>query len=100
MDEYSQTERQTAIDQAKAISDLSGFAPGPFALAIYGQWIAGHWSEDEAIALLVQHHKDLEASAGSSDQLAQPNNLGITDRIRMKQAEADITTLRMASMNL
>ncbi len=100
MDGRSQTARQAALDRAKANSFFSGFEPSPYGLSVFAQWIAGHWNADEAVALLIQHHKDLDAKAASSDQLAPPNLLGITDSDRMKQAEADIATLRMADMSV
>lgn len=100
MEKRGETARRAAIDQAKANSALSGYAPSEYALSVYAQWVAGHWSMDEAVALLVQHHKELEAQAVSSDQHASPNTLGITDGARMKQAEADITTLRMAYLDV
>lgn len=99
MDERGQTARQAALDRAKANSFLSGLEPSAFGVSVFAQWIAGHWDADEAVALLIRHHKDLDAKAASSDHLASPNLLGITDSDRMKQAEADIATLRMADMS-
>src|SRR5471032_1382778 len=96
MEKCGEAARRTAIEQAIANSALSGLAPGGFALSLYEQWIAGHWNVDEGVALLKQHHQELEANAESSDGQASPNLIGITDSGRMKQAEADITTLRMA----
>lgn len=90
--------RRKAIEQAKANNALSGYAPSAFGQSIFEQWIAGHWSTDEAVALLIRHHQESEKSAAASDNGATPNKLGITDSVRMKQAEADITTLRMAEL--
>lgn len=99
MSESAIERRRDAISQAKANSALSGFEPSAFGLSVFEQWIAEHWTADEAVALLVAHHQDLEKSVASSDHAASANQLGITDRARMKQAEADITTLRIAEMD-
>lgn len=98
MENQDTAARSVAVDQAKGSSALSGFVPTEFGLSVYEQWIAGRWNVDEAVELLIQHHKELEAKADSTDQLASLNLLGITDSVRMKQAEADITILRMAEM--
>ncbi len=90
--------RRKAIEQAKANNALSGFEPSAFGLSIFDQWIVGHWTADEAVSLVIQHHQELEKSAAASDNAASPNKLGITDSARLKQAEADITTLRMAEL--
>jgi hypothetical protein len=92
--------RRAAVEQAKANSSLSGFIPSEFALSLYEQWIAGSWNVDEGVVLFKQYHQELEAKADLSDGRAPPNLLGITDSARMKQAEADIMTLRMAELNI
>lgn len=51
------------------------------------------------IALLIQHPREIEAKPAHSDLLTPPNNLGIFDSNRTKQAESDITTLRMVEMD-
>ena len=54
---------------------------------------------NEAIVLLKDHHKGLESEhAATSDLKAPKNLLGVTDSRRMRIAEADITTLRMAAL--
>jgi hypothetical protein len=96
MEKKSETARRAAVEKAKSNSALSGFAPSEFALITFDQWIAGHWTTSEAVALLVKHHKELEIQASTGDQQASPNKLGITDTVRLQQAEADIVILRMA----
>lgn len=96
--ENDATLRRKAIEQAKANNALSGYAPSAFGQSIFEQWITGHWTTDEAVALVIQHHQEIEKTAASSDNAASPNKLGITDSVRMKHAEADITTLRMAEL--
>ena|ERR1700693_4113857 len=100
MDEDGKVARRAAINQAKTNSALSGLAPSEFALSLFEQWIAGHWNVDEGVALLKQHHQELEAKAAASDGQASPNLIGITDSVRMRQAEVDITTLRMACLEI
>lgn len=96
----SDTERRReAIERAKTNSALDGFEPSAFGLSVFEQWISGHWTTDEAVTLLIQHHQGLEKNAARTDNTASPNKLGITDHERLHQAEADITTLRMADMD-
>lgn len=98
--DIDQAARATAVERAKVNSALSGYTPTEYGLSVFEQWIAGHWSVDEAIALLVQHHKEIDASASTSDEQASVNKLSITDSLRLKVAVADITILRMAVLAL
>lgn len=69
-------------------------------MSVYEKWIAG-MDENEAIVLLKNHHTKLEdEQAAMSDGKANENLLGVTDSLRMRVAEADITTLRMAVLIL
>ncbi|MDO9421068.1 MAG: antitoxin VbhA family protein [Herminiimonas sp.] len=90
--------RKTAIESAINNNAISGLTPSPFAISIFEQWILGHWTTNEAVELLRQYHIELELTSAQSDLQASPNMLGITDTTRMRQAEADLTTLRMADM--
>jgi hypothetical protein len=100
MSENNQVTRRTAIDQAIASSGFSCFEPTEFGLSVYEKWIIGQLSVNDAVALLIQYHKELEIQAESSDHQAAPNKLTITDSIRLKQAESDIVTLRMACLDI
>ncbi|UUZ46649.1 hypothetical protein LP420_22355 [Massilia sp. B-10] len=67
-------------------------------MAVYEKWIAG-MDEIDATNLLKVHHQQLEAEqAPTSDRKAVENLLGVTDSKRIRIAEADITTLRMAAL--
>lgn len=91
-------DRRAAVESATASSALSGFFPSLYGLSVYEKWIAG-MDDVDAIALLKAHHRTLEIEqAATSDGKAQENLLGVTDSRRMRIAEADITTLRMAAM--
>jgi hypothetical protein len=90
--------RSAAIAQAIASTRLSGLEPSATARKVYAAWVAGHCSADEAVALLVQHYR--EHPVAQSDGQAQPNKLALTDRRQLKEAEADIATLRMADLLL
>ncbi|UUZ46655.1 antitoxin VbhA family protein [Massilia sp. B-10] len=90
------SDRRAAVESATASSALSGFFPSLYGLSVDERWIAG-MDDVEAIALLKVHHKTLEdEQAATSDGKAQENLLGVTDSRRMRIAEADITTLKMA----
>lgn len=98
MNSLNKQSRRTAIENATASSALSGFVPSPYGVSVYEKWIAG-LDGIEAISLLKDHHKKLEAEQGAtSDGRAQRNLIGVTDSARMRIAEADITTLRMAEL--
>lgn len=90
--------RHAAIKSATANSALSGFFPSMYGMAVYEKWIAG-MDEIDATNLLKVHHQQLEAEqAPTSDRKAVENLLGVTDSKRIRIAEADITTLRMAAL--
>lgn len=90
--------RRIAIENATANSALSGFIPTSFAASVFEQWISGLDGND-AVLLLITHHKMLEAAhRTTSDGSADENLLGLTDSAGMRLAEADITTLRMAEL--
>lgn len=88
--------RRWAIGQAVASNRIDGLIPSAFGRQLFEQWIAGHWSADEAVQALIEHHK--QNPAPDSDNAAQDNMLQLTDSRQLKQAEADITTVRMAAM--
>jgi hypothetical protein len=90
--------RSAAIDQAIASSRLSGLELSLVARKVYAAWVADHCSTDEAVTLLIQHYR--EHPVAQSDGQAQPNKLALTDRRQLKEAEADIATLRMADLLL
>lgn len=91
--------RQEAIKRAKESSILNGFEPSDFGMSVYEKWIAGELDVSSSIVLLIEHHKGLEMALGStSDRKASPKKISVTDRARMKVAEADITTLRIAEL--
>lgn len=97
MNSTIESDRRAAVKSATASSALSGFSPSPYGMSVYEQWIAG-MDENEAIVLLKVHHKNLEVEhAATSDGKARENLLGVTDSRRMRIAEADITTLRIAA---
>lgn len=99
MPQHNRNVRQNAIKKANESSFLSGFEPSEFGMSVYEKWIAGELDVSSSIVLLIEYHKSLEIAPGSSsDQKALPNKLGITDLARLKVAEADITTLRMAEL--
>lgn len=90
--------KENAVRQAIANSGLSGFVPTKFGMFMYAKWVSNECTANEAIALIIKYHKSLENTEPLSDGLASPNKLGITDKNRLKSAEADITTLRMAEL--
>lgn len=90
-----------AIDSAIANNRLSGFTPTEFGLAVFELWIARQITVTGAIHLLKQHHATLEKiAAANSDNKAAENLLKITDSKRLKDYEADVTTMRMAELAL
>ncbi len=98
MNSTIESDRRAAVKSATTSSALSGFFPSLYALSVYEKWIAG-MDENDAIVLLKVHHKKLEdEQAATSDGKAYENLLGVTDSRRMRIAEADITTLRMAAL--
>ena len=98
MNSIIETDRRAAVKSAVAISALSGFVPSPYGMSVYEKWIGGI-DIDDAIVLLKDHHKKLEdEQATTSDGRARRNLLGVTDSQRMRNAEADITTLRAAAL--
>lgn len=90
--------RRNAINSAIANSALSGFHPTEFGKSVYEHWIIGRWTTEEAIALLKKHHIEQAQQNPNSDGQAKPNKMGITDSVRLKQVEADLSTLRMAQL--
>ena len=98
MNSTTESNRREAVKSAIAISALSSFIPSPYGISIYEKWISGI-DTDEAIVLLKEHHKKLEEEqAATNDGKARRNLLGVTDSLRMRKAEADITTLRAAAL--
>lgn len=98
MNSTIESNRRAAVKSATASSALSGFIPSQYGMSVYEKWIAG-MDENEAIVLLKDHHKALEIEhAATSDLKAPKNLLGVTDSRRMRIAEADITTMRMAAL--
>lgn len=92
------SDRRAAVESATANSALSGFFPSLYGMWVYEKWIPG-MNEIDAIVLLKVHHKKLEdEQAATSDGKAHGNLLGVTDSRRMRIAEADIKTLRIAAL--
>ena len=92
------SDRRAAVKNATASIALSGLVPSLYGVSVYEKWIDG-MDEKEAIVLLKDHHKTLEDEhVATSDGKAPRNLLGVTDSRRMRVAEADITTLRMAAL--
>ena len=94
----SAIQRREAINRAVERNAWNDLTPSQFALDVYEQWVDGYLDAEDAMALLLGHHQELERAALTSDHAAAQNKLGITDSGRLRQAEADITTLRMAQM--
>ncbi|TCJ14924.1 hypothetical protein EZJ19_08540 [Parasulfuritortus cantonensis] len=90
--------RLRAVDQAIANNGLSGFQPSEFGRNVFEQWIGGHWTTDEAVALVIQHYRDNPIQ--DSDNAARENRMGLTDSQQLRLAEADITALRMADLDV
>jgi len=90
-----------AVDSAIGNNALSGFTPTEFGLAVFELWIARQITATGVIHVLKQHHATLEKMlAADSDHEAQENLLKITDSKRLKDYEADVTTMRLAEMAL
>jgi hypothetical protein len=69
-------------------------------MSVHEMWVAG-MDEIDAINLLTVHHEVLEVEqAATSDGKAGENLFGVTNSNRMRIAEADITTLRMAVLKV
>jgi len=90
--------RRQVIKRALVNNALSGFKPSDFGLGVFEQWIHGHWTTDEAVALVIQHYQ--QSPTSDSDNAAPENNMGLTDSRQLRVAEADITTLRMAQLEI
>lgn len=100
MNNLSGERRRAAIKNAMASSALSGFVPSTHGLLMYEKWIEG-LDGNTVVASLKEHHRNMEILPGAvSDGKAKNNLLGLTDSGRLRNAEADITTLRMAELLL
>lgn len=91
-------QRRKAIEQAIGNNRLSGYTPSDFGHSVFEQWINGAWSTDEAVLLVKQHYR--ENRQPDSDNAAAENAMGLTDSGQLHKAEADITTLRMADLEI
>jgi hypothetical protein len=91
-------ERREAIKQAIASNALEGFSPSAYAHSIYEQWVQGGLTTDAAVNLVKQYHRENPCS--DSDNSAQENMWNITDSRQLRVAEADITTLRIADLEI
>lgn len=90
-----------AVDSAIANNRLDGFTPTDFGLAVFELWATRKITAMGVTEVLKQHHAALEKMlAVSSDHNAPENLLKITDSKRLKDYEADITTMRMAELAL
>jgi hypothetical protein len=90
-----------AVDSAIANNRLDGFTPTDFGLAVFELWVARKVTGMAVTEVLQQHHASLEKIlAANSDHNAPENLLKITDSKRLKDYEADITTMRMAELAL
>lgn len=92
--------RRKAIESAKANNALSGFQPSPFGLAVFEKWINGDHTAQEAVDAIRAHYSANAYSDGASDMQATPNKLGLTDSRQLHQFEADVTTIRMAELEI
>lgn len=93
--------RSDAIESAKANNALSGFYPSEFGEEIFEKWIrTPTCSTDDLVNEIIAHYKQNALCGDESDMLAQENKLGVTDSRQLRQIEADITTLRMAELEL
>ena len=92
-------ERREAIRQGVANNRLSGFEPTPFGHSVYARWIAGECTSAEAVETIKAHYR-AEAAKQPGDGAARSNLLGITDSAMLRSFEADVTTMRMAELNL
>jgi hypothetical protein len=100
MDNFIEERRRAAIKNAMASSALSGFVPSAHGLLMYEKWIEG-LDGNSIVAILKEHHRNMESAPGVvSDGKAKQNLLGLTDSGRLRNAEADITTFRMAELLL
>jgi hypothetical protein len=72
-------------------------APTEYGRSIHGAWARGGLTMATAIALLTAWHKARPAPE-KNDGLAIPNLLGITDSMRWRDAETDLTTLRLMQL--
>ncbi|HQT29604.1 MAG: hypothetical protein B7X81_01195 [Hydrogenophilales bacterium 17-61-76] len=90
--------RREAIGQAIANNALSGFSPSAYAHSVYEQWIHGNLTIDVAVRLVMQHHRDNPRP--DSDNAARENTMNLTDSRQLHMAEADITTLRLAELEV
>lgn len=100
MNNLSDERRRAAIKSAMASSALSGFVPSPQGLLMYEKWIEG-LDGNSIVAILKEYHRNMERAPGAvSDGKAKQNLLGLTDSARLRNAEADITTIRMAELLL
>lgn len=90
--------RREAIEQAIASNALSGFSPSAYAHAVFEQWVNGDLTTDAAVRLVKQHHR--ENPHPNSDNAARENTMNITDSRQLHMAEADITTLRLAELEI
>ena len=90
--------RRQAIDSAIGSNALSGYHTSDFGKTVFERWIHGHWTTDEAVAIVIQHYK--ENPCADSDSAARKNQMGLTDSHQLRVAEADITTLRIADLQI
>ncbi len=98
MDASMIEKRRQAIKHAIANNALSGFNPSDYGYSVFEQWIDGHWTTDEAVALVIQHYRDNPHP--ENDNAARVNRMDLTDSRQLHMAEADITTLRIAQLEV
>jgi hypothetical protein len=93
--------RQRAIAWAIANNGLSGFQPSAFGRGVLSVWESGALSTEAGVARVIDHYKALATlMAVSSDGRARANALGVSDSAMLNQLEADVTTLRLAELQI
>lgn len=93
--------RKAAVESAIANNGLSGFTSSAFARGVFTVWIHGDLNTDAAVQRVVDHYKALATIlAPASDGKAWSNKLGLSDSGMLKSFEADVTTLRMAELEI
>lgn len=100
MKNFSIERRRAAIKDAIASGALSGFVPSTHGLLMYEKWVNG-LDGNTVVASLKEHYRKMEMAPGAvSDGKAEMNLLGLTDSGRLRNAETDITTFRIAELLL
>jgi hypothetical protein len=94
------TNRHDALGQVLASNALSDRFPSDFGRSVHTQWANGLLTADVAVAVLIQHYRDNPCPDDVSDFAAGDNRMDLTDSRQLRLAETDITTIRLAEMEL